>query len=119
MEINLSAETMIPDLNKYSVKLELDNIEKQNTSESKEEVVKKSIENQVLHKYTAFICRIKENASPNVEEGYLLKMKNALEGLSSITSSSGLLYVKTLTGKTVEIETSLGITIEELKDLIQ
>ena len=46
-------------------------------------------------------------------------MKNALEGLSSITSSSGLLYVKTLTGKTVEIETSLGITIEELKDLIQ
>lgn len=81
--------------------------------------MRKSIESQVLHKYTAFICRIKENASPKVEEGYLLKMKNALEGLSSITSSSGLLYVKTLTGKTVEIETSLGITIEELKDLIQ
>jgi len=54
-----------------------------------------------------------------VEEGYLLKMKNALEGLSSMSSTSGLIYVKTLTGKTVEIETSMGITIEELKDLIQ
>jgi hypothetical protein len=73
----------------------------------------------VLHRFTAFICKIKENASPKVEEGYLLKMKNALEGLSGLTSTSGVVYVKTLTGKTIEIETSLGITIEELKDLIQ
>lgn len=68
---------------------------------------------------TAFICKIKENASPKIEEGYLLKMKNALEGLSTLTSSNGVIYVKTLTGKTVEIETSLGITVEELKFLIQ
>lgn len=54
-----------------------------------------------------------------VDEGYLLKMKNALEGLSSLTSSNGVIYVKTLTGKTIEIETSMGITIEELKGLIQ
>lgn len=30
-------------------------------------------------------------------------MKNALEGLSTLHSSSGIIYVKTLTGKTVEI----------------
>lgn len=46
-------------------------------------------------------------------------MKNALEGLSSVQSSTGLLYVKTLTGKTVEIETTMQITIEEMKSLIQ
>ena len=63
----------------------------------------KSIESQVLHRFTAVICRIKENASPMIDEGYLLKMKNALEGLSSLTSSNGVLYVKTLTGKTIEI----------------
>ena len=56
-----------------------------------------------MHRYTAVICRIKESASAMVDEGYLLKMKNALEGLSSMTSSNGVIYVKTLTGKTVEI----------------
>lgn len=30
-------------------------------------------------------------------------MKNALEGLSTMKASKGVLYVKTLTGKTVEI----------------
>jgi len=30
-------------------------------------------------------------------------MKNALEGISSLTGSSGVIYVKTLTGKTIEI----------------
>ena len=40
-------------------------------------------------------------------------MKNALEGLSTMQSSSGVLFVKTLTGKTFEIETSMQITIEE------
>jgi ubiquitin len=82
-------------------------------------VIKKSVQHQVLHRLTAVICVIKEETSPKVEEGYLLKMKNALEGLSSMSSSSGIIYVKTLTGKTVEIETSMGITIEELKELIQ
>ena len=36
-----------------------------------------------------------------------------------MTSSSGAIYVKTLTGKTIEIETSMGATIEEVKDMIQ
>ena len=70
-------------------------------------------------KQTAYICRVKENTAPNVEEGYLLKMKNALEGLSSLSGPGGLIYVKTLTGKTVEIDTSLSITVEDLKVLIQ
>jgi hypothetical protein len=43
----------------------------------------------VLCSKTAFICKIKECASPTIDEGYLLKMKNALEGLSSIASNSG------------------------------
>ena len=38
-------------------------------------------------------------------------MKNALEGLSTLKSPSGILYVKTLTGKTIEIETSMDINI--------
>lgn len=79
----------------------MNNLERQNTAESKQALIKKSIDNQVLSRFTAFICRIKENASPMVDEGYLLKMKNALEGLSSLTSSNGVIYVKTLTGKTV------------------
>lgn len=45
-------------------------------------------------------------------------MKNALEGLSSVTSNEGVIYVKTLTGKTVEIDTSMTISIEEMKWLI-
>lgn len=107
------------DLNKLSVKMELDNLEKENTPESKEAIIKKSVEHQVLTRHTAFICRIKENAMAKLEEGYLLNMKNALEGLSSLTSTNGVLYVKTLTGKTVEIETHMNITVEELKGLIQ
>ena len=88
-------------MNKYSVKIELENLEKEGTPEIKELVVKKSIENQVLHNSTAFICRIKENASHKTDEGYLLKMKNALEGLTSMSANTGLIYVKTLTGKTI------------------
>jgi hypothetical protein len=30
-------------------------------------------------------------------------MKNSLEGVSSISGKKGVIYVKTLTGKTVEI----------------
>jgi hypothetical protein len=78
-----------------------------------------SIEQQVLCPLTGFICVIKENANAANDEGYLLKMKNALEGLTTMQAAEGVLYVKTLTGKTIEIETSLRITIEEMKDLIQ
>lgn len=46
-------------------------------------------------------------------------MRNALEGLSMLQSSFGLIYVKTLTGKTVEIDTAMTINIETLKSLIQ
>ena len=74
---------------------------KQNTPEGKEEAIKLSIDSQVLCKFTGYICKIKENASPNVEEAYLFKMKNALEGVSSISGQKGVIYVKTLTGKTV------------------
>lgn len=38
-------------------------------------------------------------------------MKNALEGLSTLKSVKGVIYVKTLTGKTIEIETPLDITL--------
>jgi hypothetical protein len=46
-----------------------------------------------------------------VAKGYLIKMKNALEGLSTIQGSVGVIYVKTLTGKTIEIETKFDLTI--------
>lgn len=42
-------------------------------------------------------------------------MKNALEGVSKLSSSFGTIYVKTLTGKTIEIDTSMGISVYELK----
>lgn len=117
--MKLSPETIVPDLNKFSVKIEMDNLEREDTPDSKKELIAKSIESQVLTRHTAFLCRIKENASAKLEEGYLLNMKNSLEGLSSMTSSNGIIYVKTLTGKTIEIKTSMGITIEELKGMIQ
>ena len=92
---------------------------KMDSKESKEEVVERSIAAQVLTPLTAFICRIKENAAANLEEGYLLNMKNALEGTSSLSGASGTVYVKTLTGKTIEIETTMSASIEELKEMIQ
>jgi hypothetical protein len=55
----------------------------------------------VLSSQTGFICILKENANAVNDEGYLLKMKNALEGLSSLLATEGPIYVKTLTGKTV------------------
>jgi hypothetical protein len=39
-------------------------------------------------------------------------MKNALEGISTLSAVKALIYVKTLTGKTIEIETNLNISIE-------
>jgi hypothetical protein len=101
LSIPLRVDTMVADLNKLSVKIELDNVGKENTAESKKEVIRKSILHQVLTPFTAFVCVIKENAGVAIKEGYLLKMKNGLEGLSSLESSSGLLYIKMLTGKTI------------------
>ena len=46
-------------------------------------------------------------------------MKNTLEGVSSNSGIKSVIYVKTLTGKTVDIETALDITIDDLKGLIQ
>jgi hypothetical protein len=60
-----------------------------------------SVKHQVLCRKTAYICRIKENPDLKDKESYLLKMKNALEGISSLKGNSGILYVKTLTGKTI------------------
>lgn len=59
IDIKLTADTIIPDLNKYTVKLEMDNLNNEATPESKELLIQKSIEHQVLSKYTAFLCRIK------------------------------------------------------------
>jgi ubiquitin len=115
----LVADTLVPALHKYAVKLEMEGLAQEGTKESKEEIIRKSIENQVLSPLTGFICVIKENANATNDEGYLLKMKNALEGLSSLLAAEGIIYVKTLTGKTVEIETSMRTTIEEMKELIQ
>jgi hypothetical protein len=64
---------------------------------------------------TAFICVVKENAGAILEEGYLLKMKNALEGISTLSALRATIFVKTLTGKTIEIDTNLNITIQEMK----
>lgn len=62
----------------------MDGLAEEGTKESKEQIARISIENQVLSPCTGFICVIKENANAAVDEGYLLKMKNALEGLSSL-----------------------------------
>ncbi len=83
------------------------------------QATKKSIEHQVLSIFTGYICVIKENANAMNSEGYLLEMKNALQGISKLQSSYGVIYVKTLTGKTIEIQTNMSITIEELKSNIQ
>jgi hypothetical protein len=63
----LAVDTLVADLNKLSVKIELDNIIKQNTAESKEEVINSSIKHQVLTPLTGFICIIKENAGAMLE----------------------------------------------------
>lgn len=110
---------MLADLNKYATSLEIESIIQQGDKQAKEIAIKKSIEGQVLCRHTGFLCIIKENASAVHTEGYLLKMRNALEGVSSVQATSGTIYVKTLTGKSIEIETSMSISIEQLKDMIE
>ena len=68
-----------------------------------EDAINLSIKRQVMCKLTSYICRVKENPELKEMEGYYLKMKNALEGPSILKSSVSLIYVKTLTGKTIEI----------------
>jgi len=48
-------------------------------------------------------------------------MKNALEGISSLSSAliTGRVYVKTLTGKFIEIQTRFDITVEEIKEFVR
>lgn len=99
--MTLAADTLVTALHKYAVKMEIESLTQEGTPESKAEIVKKSIESQVLSPQTGFICVIKENANAAIEEGYLLKMKNALEGLTSLLAAEGTIFVKTLTGKTV------------------
>lgn len=57
--MNLTSDTLLPGLNKYAVKLEIENILQEGTNESKQLAIKKSVENQVLCQYTGFICMIK------------------------------------------------------------
>ena len=101
MQLSLQPHNWIEDLNKYQASIQIYDLTKQNTPEGKEKAIKLSNDSQVLCKFTGYICKIKENASPKVEEAYLLKMKNSLEGFSSISGQKGVIYVKTLTGKTV------------------
>lgn len=82
-------------------------------------IVNNSIKHQVLSPYTAFLCRIKETASAKVDEATLIKLKNFMEGASTIKGPEILVYVKTLTGKTIECDVMTTFTIEELKAVIQ
>jgi large subunit ribosomal protein L40e len=82
-------------------------------------IIKKSIEHQVLTQLTGYICIIQENANANNNQGYLLEMKNSLEGESLLYSSFGPIYVKTLTGKTIQIDTKMNITVRDLKESIR
>jgi len=47
-------------------------------------------------------------------------MKNALEGIFSLSSLiTGRVYVKSLTGKFIEIQTRFDITVEEIKEFVR
>lgn len=78
-----------------------------------------SIEQQVICPSTGFICVIKENANAANSIGYLLKMRNALEGLTTVIASDIQLFVKNLTGQKITINTSMCSTVEKLKELIE
>lgn len=67
-------------------------------------------------KYVGFICVIRENKIPNNAE-YLLRMKKSIEGHSSL-SKIGVIHIRTLTNRVIDIRTSMGINIYELKILI-
>lgn len=114
----LAQRARIERLEKVCVKKQIDDLILQGNS-SLEAAKELAIKKQVLCKLTGYICVVKTNASAKVDEGYLLKLKNALEGPSILEGKGGLIYVKTLTGKTIEIETSMSISIEQLKGLIQ
>ena len=75
-----------------------------------------SLNNQILSSYTAFFAVIKENPnkSPDAFKVDAEELQKRLISKSSLT-----LYVKTLTGKTIEINISSSDTIEDLKAEIQ
>jgi ubiquitin len=74
----------------------------------------------VLNVFTAFLCKIKKIAQAKVDEPTIIKLKNFMEGTSSI--ENGVLItvsIKTLTGKTIEITILNNALIDDLKDAIQ
>ena len=82
-------------------------------------IINNSIKHQILSPYTAFLCRIKEVAQVKVDEPTLIKLKNFMEGASTTKGPEILVYVKTLTGKTIECNVLSTFTVEEMKEAIQ
>lgn len=119
LTVPLSADTVLADLNKYAASLEIESIIQQGGNQAKETAVKKSIEAQVLCRHTGLLCVIKENANAAHKEGYLLNMKNALEGVSSLQATSGVVFVKTLTGKTIELNINMGYSVDQVKEMVE
>lgn len=61
--------------------------------------------------FTGFICKIKELNENEVSESVSVQIKNFIEGTSTLTGGKIHVNVKTLTGKTIEIEISPSDTI--------
>lgn len=70
---------------------------------------------QLLNKLTGFLAVMEKN--PDAPEGAVKIDIPPIEEKKA--ASSGKIYVKTLTGKTVTIETAMDATIGEVKELIQ
>lgn len=86
----------------------------------KEAVIENSIKYQVLSVYTAFLCKIKEVAHAKIEEPALVKLKNFMEGSSSVEHSKLItVSIKTLTGKSVDITISNLAYVEDLKQALE
>lgn len=72
----------------------------------------------MLSPYTAFLCRIKETASAKIDEATLIKLKNFMEGASTITGPEFQIFIKILIGATATFNVRANSTVEDLKEMI-
>ena len=87
----------------------------ENPKLNKEENKKLAVEYQVMSSYTSLLCKIQQNkVIPNVAI-----QTNVPSLISEDYTSEIHIYVKTLTGKTVEFNIPENTTIDQLKEAIQ
>lgn len=92
----------------------------QNDNDLLDDIKKLSIDHQVLCKYTAYFCKVKENENLNKEDEKLyLDLKSALEGDAVLRGVGGTVTIKTLTGKSFSFDIIFSQPVRDLQIMLE